>query len=92
MFQTGGVPGVLLSRGLILPRSLDDSSPPTCPLDVVPSDWPVPDLGGDVRGRVRRFPRVTDVTPLAVFRAFVFVKIDPHLLVRLESRKPTCPS
>jgi hypothetical protein len=40
----------------------------------------VPDLGGDIRGRVRRFPRVTVVTPLAVFRAFVLVEIGPHLL------------
>jgi hypothetical protein len=39
-----------------------------------------PVLGGDVRGRVRRIPRVTGATPLFVFRAFVLVEIGPHLL------------
>jgi hypothetical protein len=42
MFQTGGAHGVLPFRGWILPRSSDDSSPPACPLDVPPSDWPGP--------------------------------------------------
>jgi hypothetical protein len=40
----------------------------------------VPDLGGEIRGRVRRFPRVTVVTPFFVFRVFVLVEIGPHLL------------
>jgi hypothetical protein len=40
----------------------------------------VPVLGGDIRGRVRGIPRLTGATPFFVFRAFVLVKIGPHLL------------
>jgi hypothetical protein len=41
-FQTGGARGVPPFRGLFLPRSPDDSSPPACPLDVPPVGWPSP--------------------------------------------------
>jgi hypothetical protein len=51
-FQTGGVRGVLPFRELFLPRSPDGSSPPACPLDVLPIGLAlIPVLGGDVRGR-----------------------------------------
>jgi hypothetical protein len=46
-FQTGGVRGVPPFREFILPRILDDSSPPTCPLDVPPIELAlIPVLGG----------------------------------------------
>jgi len=37
-------------RGLFLPRSPDDSSPPACPLDVAPSSCASPFLGGVLVG------------------------------------------
>jgi hypothetical protein len=50
-FQAGGVHGVSPFRDLFLPRSLDDSSSPTCPLDVPPIELAlIPVLGGDARG------------------------------------------
>jgi hypothetical protein len=50
-FQTGGVRGVSPFREFFLPRSLDDSSPPTCPPDVLPIELAlIPVLGGDARG------------------------------------------
>jgi hypothetical protein len=49
-------------------------------LTFLPRIGQVPDLGGNIQGRDRRFPRVTDAPPLVVFRAFVLVEIDPHLL------------
>jgi hypothetical protein len=54
-FQAGGALGVQPSRGLFLPRSPDDSSPPACPLGVSPFSWPSPFLGGGALGRAGRF-------------------------------------
>jgi hypothetical protein len=53
-FQTGGALGVSPYRGLFLPRSPDDSSPPACPHDVSPFGWPSPVLGGGASGRAER--------------------------------------
>jgi hypothetical protein len=76
-FQTGGVRGVRPFRDLILPRSLDDSSPPTCPLDVPPIELAlIPVLGGDARGHSDQCLGTFRPESLIVYRAFVLVEID----------------
>jgi hypothetical protein len=73
-------------RGLSLPRSPDRSSPPVCPLDVLPAGCATPVLGGGIRGRSSRCLGHHGAEPLIVFRAFVRKEIDPHHRDRLRSR------
>jgi hypothetical protein len=73
-FQAGGALGVWPYRGLFLPRSPDGSSPPVCPLGVVPFGWPSPrPRWGNLRAH-RTFPRFRPV-PIVAFRAFVRVGV-----------------
>jgi len=68
-FQAGGAHGVSSFRGSFLPHSLVDSSPTTCPLDVLPADCAAPVLGGGVRGLAGRYLGCLDRASLIVFRA-----------------------
>jgi len=78
-------------RGLCLPRSPDDSSPPAYPLDVAPEDCAVPVLGGDILGRAAEYLGWFSDT----FDRLQGLRLRGNwsaLSPTINVRQPTCPS
>jgi hypothetical protein len=70
-FQADGTPGVRPFRGLFLPRSPGDSSPPACPPDVSPiGSAEPPFLGGDFPWARWTLPRMSRPAPFRRLQGF----------------------
>lgn len=78
-------------RGLVLTRSFDGSSPPTCPLDVSPRELAHSFLGKKPPKARRESPRIISTAPLVIFRAFVHARIGPRFSRMINERVTDLP-